>query len=221
MSGSTTLFIIDDDPDIRRALSRLLRAAGHATRGFGSATDFLISRDAQDGAGVIILDVTMPGLDGLELQQCLTAAGWRRPIIFLSGTADIPTSVRAMKAGAVNFLTKPVDDEVLLAAVGEAISVEAAERAMWTTKHTIAERLATLTSRERQVFEMVVAGRLNKQIAADLGTVEKTIKVHRARMMTKMGAHSLVQLVHMAAVVGIECSLPATYGKLEGSGQPH
>jgi FixJ family two-component response regulator len=146
----------------------------------------------------------MPGLNGLELQEYLTAYGCHRPIIFLTGNGDISKSVRAMKAGAVNFLTKPVNDRELLAAVEEALRVDAAERAAWSTRHLVSERLNTLTRRERQVFEQVVAGRLNKQIAAELGIVEKTIKVHRARVMRKMQAGSLVELVHLASVVGVD-----------------
>jgi FixJ family two-component response regulator len=203
----TVLFIIDDDPEVRRALARLLRAAGYATRGFGSASEFLISREARHCAGCIILDLAMPGLNGLELQQCLIASGCHRPIIFLTGNGDISKSVRAMKAGAVNFLTKPVDDRELFAAVEEALALDAAERAVWSTRHNVAERLNTLTPRERQVLEQVVAGRLNKQIAAQLGTVEKTIKVHRARVMRKMHANSLVELVHLASLAGVEASV--------------
>ena len=198
------LYIVDDDPDVRRALARLLRAAGYTTRSFGSASEFLVSGEACLSAGCIILDLAMPGLSGLELQECLTAYGCHRPIIFLTGNGDISKTVRAMKAGAVNFLTKPVDDRELLAAVEEALRVDAAERAAWSTWHSVSERLSTLTRRERQVFEQVVAGRLNKQIAAQLGIVEKTIKVHRARVMRKMHAGSIVELVRLASVVGVD-----------------
>jgi FixJ family two-component response regulator len=199
----TVLFIVDDDPEVRRALARLLRTAGYVTRGFGSASEFLISGEARHTAGCIILDLAMPGLGGLELQQCLIASGCHRPIIFLTGNGDISKSVRAMKAGAVNFLTKPVDDRELFSAVEEALALDAADRAAWSTRHAAAARLNTLTPRERQVLEQVVAGRLNKQIAAELGTVEKTIKVHRARVMRKMQANSLVELVHLASLAGV------------------
>jgi FixJ family two-component response regulator len=205
----TVLYIVDDDPDVRRALARLLRAAGYTTRSFGSASEFLVSGEACLSAGCIILDLAMPGLSGLELQECLTAYGCHRPIIFLTGNGDISTTVQAMKAGAVNFLTKPVDDRELLAAVEEALRVDAAGRAAWSTRHSVSERLSTLTRRERQVFEQVVAGRLNKQIAAELGIVEKTIKVHRARVMRKMHAGSIVELVHLASVAGVDTWLPA------------
>jgi FixJ family two-component response regulator len=202
------VYIVDDDPEVRRALARLLRAAGYTTRSFGSASEFLVSGEARLCAGCIILDLAMPGLNGLELQQCLTESGCHRPIIFLTGNGDISKTVRAMKAGAVNFLTKPVDDRELLAAVEEALRLDAAGRAAWSTRHLVSERLNTLTRRERQVFEQVVAGRLNKQIAAELGIVEKTIKVHRARVMRKMQAGSIVELVHLASVAGVD-SWPA------------
>jgi FixJ family two-component response regulator len=205
----TVVYIVDDDPEVRRALGRLLRAAGYSTRSFGSASEFLVSGEARMSAGCIILDLAMPGLNGLELQQCLSASGCHRPIIFLTGNGDISKSVRAMKAGAVNFLTKPVDDRELLAAVEEALRLDATERAVWSTRVSISERLRTLTRRERQVFERVVTGRLNKQIAAELGIVEKTIKVHRARVMRKMHAGSIVELVHLATLAGVD-SLPTS-----------
>jgi FixJ family two-component response regulator len=198
-----TLFIVDDDPEVQRALGRLLRAAGYDTRTYGSASDFLISDEARKAGGCIILDLAMPGLNGLELQQCLVEAGCYRPIIFLTGNGDISKSVRAMKAGAVNFLTKPVDDNALFAAVAEALAIDAARRAASTTRQIVGERLKRLTPRERQVLEQVVAGRLNKQIAAELGTVEKTIKVHRARVMRKMEAGSLLELVQLASLAGV------------------
>jgi len=198
------LYIVDDDPEVRRALARLLRSAGYTTRSFGSASEFLVSGEARICAGCIILDLAMPGLNGLELQEYLSSSGFHRPIIFLTGNGDISKSVRAMKAGAVNFLTKPVDEHELLQAVEEALRVDAAGRAIWSTRHCVSERLATLTRRERQVFESVVAGRLNKQIAADLGIVEKTIKVHRARVMRKMNAASIVELIHLASLIGVD-----------------
>lgn len=198
------VYIVDDDPEVRRALSRLLRAAGYSTRPFGSASEFLVSGEGRLSAGCIILDLAMPGLNGLELQEYLGASGCHRPIIFLTGNGDISKTVRAMKAGAVNFLTKPVDDRELLAAVEEALRVDATERAAWSSRASVSERLNTLTPRERQVFVQVVAGRLNKQIAAELGIVEKTIKVHRARVMRKMQAGSLVELVHLASLAGVD-----------------
>jgi FixJ family two-component response regulator len=198
-----TVFIVDDDPDVCRALGRLLRSAGYATRTFGCATDFLIDHEPEP-AGCILLDLAMPDLNGLELQQRLAASGCSRPIIFLSANGDVHNTVRAMKAGAVNFLTKPVDNGALFEAIEEALKIDAAGRAQSVTRTTLAGRLATLTPRERQVLEKVVAGRLNKQIAAELGTVEKTIKVHRARVMRKMHAGSLIELVQIAQLTGLE-----------------
>ncbi len=201
---SVIVYIVDDDPEVRKALSRLLRSAGHATRLFGSAAEFLVDSAAGLSAGCIILDLAMPDLNGLELQAHLSSANCHRPIIFLTGNGDISKSVRAMKAGAVNFLTKPVDDLELLRAVDEALRVDVSLRARFSSRQSVAERLDTLTRRERQVFEKVVAGLLNKQIAADLGIVEKTIKVHRAHVMKKMNAHTVVDLVHFASLVGVD-----------------
>jgi len=207
----TVVYIVDDEPEVRRALGRLLRAAGYTTRPFGSSSEFLVSSEARLSAGCIILDLAMPGLNGLELQEQLSSSNCHRPIIFLTGNGDISKSVRAMKAGAVNFLTKPVDDRELLKAVDEALRVDASVRARWSSRQSVSERLDTLTPRERQVFEKVVSGRLNKQIAADLGIVEKTIKVHRSRMMRKMHAHSVVDLVHFASLAGVD-AWPASAG---------
>jgi FixJ family two-component response regulator len=201
------IYIVDDEADVRKALSRLLRSAGYTTRLFGSAGEFLVSGEARFSAGCIILDLAMPGLNGLELQEHLATSDCHRPIIFLTGNGDISKSVRAMKAGAVNFLTKPVDDNELLRAVEEALRVDASGRALWSLRHSASEKLDTLTPRERQVFEKVVAGRLNKQIAAELGIVEKTIKVHRSRMMRKMHATSVVDLVHLASLAGVNSNI--------------
>ena len=201
------IYIVDDEADVRKALSRLLRSAGYTTRLFGSAGEFLVSGEARFSAGCIILDLAMPGLNGLELQEHLSTSDCHRPIIFLTGNGDISKSVRAMKAGAVNFLTKPVDDNELLKAVEEALRVDASVRAMWSLRHSAFAKLDTLTPRERQVFEKVVAGRLNKQIAAELGIVEKTIKVHRSRMMRKMNATSVVDLVHLASLAGVNSNI--------------
>jgi FixJ family two-component response regulator len=198
-----TVFIVDDDADVCRAIGRLVRGAGYEVREFNSAHEFLIGHESEP-PGCVLLDLTMPDLDGLQLQRCLAASGCHRPIIFLTANRDIHNTVRAMKAGAVNFLTKPVDREELMAALAEAFAIDAAGRAEWETRNTIAGRIATLTPRERQVLEKVVAGRLNKQIAAELGTVEKTIKVHRARVMQKLHANSLIQLVEIAQLAGLK-----------------
>ena len=197
-----TVFIVDDDPDVCRAVGRLVRGAGYEVREFNSAHDFLVAHEPEP-PGCLLLDLSMPDVDGLQLQQSLVASGCHRPIVFLSANGDVHNTVRAMKAGAVNFLTKPVDGDELMEALAEAVALDARGRAAWETRNTVAGRMATLTPRERQVLEKVVAGRLNKQIAAELGTVEKTIKVHRSRVMQKLHAASLIQLIEIAKLAGI------------------
>jgi FixJ family two-component response regulator len=200
---SGTVYIVDDDPDVCRAVGRLVRGAGYEVREFNSAREFLVAHEPEP-PGCLLLDLSMPDVDGLQLQQSLVASGCHRPIVFLTANGDIHNTVRAMKAGAVNFLTKPVDRDELVAALAEALERDAAGRAAWEMRNTILGRIATLTPRERQVFEKVAAGRLNKQIAAELGTVEKTIKVHRARVMQKLHATSLIQLIEIAKLAGIK-----------------
>ena len=208
-----TLYIVDDDAQARAALARLLRAAGYQTRTFGSASEFLEAHaDLQHAPGCLVLDLAMPEMSGLELQQALCRAGCRRPIVFLSGKGDISKSVRAMKGGAVNFLTKPVDAPELFAAVEEALTIDAAERSAWVARHGVVERIATLTPRERQVLGQLVSGKINKQIAAALGTAEKTVKVHRSRVMRKMHAGSIVELVKLASLVGIQSGISPMLG---------
>ncbi len=196
-AGSERVFVVDDDPGVRKSLSRLLRSAGLEALAFESPEEFLRNLGA-DAAGCAILDVAMPGLDGLALQRELASRGSELPVIFLTGHGDVPRSVQAMKGGAADFLTKPVDDEVLLAAVRRAVEADRAGRASRRERTEIRERLASLTPREREVMEGVVAGRLNKQIAADLGIAEKTVKVHRGRVMEKMAASSIAELVRLA-----------------------
>ena len=191
-----TVFIVDDYAPVRRSIARLLHAAGFAVAAFASAEEFLAQSDPQT-LGCLVLDLAMPTLDGLELQHILAKAGSLLPIIFLTGTADIPKSVQAMKHGASDFLTKPVNDEDLLAAVRVAIEKNRARRRKHTELSEIRARLATLTPREREVLQYVVAGKLNKQIAGDLGTVEQTVKVHRARVMEKMRVQSVAELVRL------------------------
>jgi FixJ family two-component response regulator len=203
MNGpSHTVFIVDDAREVRAGLSRLLAAAGYQVRAFESAASFLEEQDAED-PGCLLLDVCMPGLSGLELQHSLLGSPQARPIVFLSGQGDVRTSVNAMKDGAVDFLTKPVDDVQLFAAVNQALQRDADQRLERAIFETIQQRLKLLTPRERQVMGQVIRGRLNKQIAADLGTGEKTVKVHRARVMSKMMARSVAELVQLAARVGI------------------
>jgi FixJ family two-component response regulator len=194
--------VIDDDPSVLRALTRLFTVAGFETRAFPSPAAFLQAHDPAM-PGCLVLDLALPGLDGLELQQALTVSDCARPIVFITGRGDIPTSVRAMKGGAVDFLTKPVNDKDLLAAVRDALEIDRIAREAQVEMDGLRRRLATLTPREREVLEHVVAGRLNKQIAADLGTVEKTIKVHRARIMEKMAVRSLADLVRVAERLGV------------------
>ena len=193
---SPTVFVVDDYAPVRKSIARLLHAAGFAVAVFGSAEEFLARYDPQI-VGCLVLDLAMPTLNGLELQHILAKAGSLLPIIFLTGTADIPKSVRAMKHGASDFLTKPVHDEDLVAAVRVAIQKDRDRRREQTELSEIRTRLATLTPREREVLEYVVAGKLNKQIAGDLGTVEQTIKVHRARAMQKMRVQSVAELVRL------------------------
>jgi FixJ family two-component response regulator len=200
-----TVFIVDDDPGVLRALSRLLRATAYQTRSFSSPREFLAEHDPSI-PGCAILDVAMPDLDGLQLQQTLSVGGVGRPIIFITGKGDIPTSVRAVKAGAIDFLTKPVNRDNLLAAIASARQADARARQIRSERALIEAGLARLTPREREVLFHVVAGRLNKQIAGDLGTVEKTIKVHRGRMMSKLGVHTVQDLVRLAERVDIRPS---------------
>jgi FixJ family two-component response regulator len=197
-----TVFIVDDDPAVLKGLSRLLRSAGFTVETFPSSQDFL-NHYVPNTPGCLVLDVAMPGLNGLELQKALAAKGHAIPIIFLTGHGDIPMSVQAMKRGAADFLTKPVNDDNLLTAVHAALEKDRVDRRARAEVADIQERLATLTPREREVLEHVVSGQLNKQTAADLGIVEKTIKVHRARMMEKMKVHSLAELVRLAEKAGI------------------
>jgi FixJ family two-component response regulator len=205
-SLTPTVFVVDDDPPARRSISRLLRVAGFAVAVFASAEEFLAQYDPQT-LGCLLLDVAMPILDGLELQRILADAGSLLPIIFLTGTSDIPQSVRAMKQGASDFLTKPVNDEELFAAVRAAIDKHRACRREQAELSEIRARLATLTPREREVLEYVVAGKLNKQIAGDLGTVEQTVKVHRARVMRKMRVRSVAELVRLTELCRINGSV--------------
>ena len=199
MSATTpVVHVVDDDESFRTAIVRLLRAAGYEARGYASAGDFLLEPPGPDAHGCLVLDVSMPGPSGLDLQEALNRSPLALPVIFLTGHADVPSSVRALKAGAADFLTKPVDRKALLAAVQNAIERDARARSARNELATLRARFNSLSARERQVFEAVVAGQLNKQIAADLGAAERTVKAHRARVMEKMVASSLADLVHLA-----------------------
>jgi FixJ family two-component response regulator len=197
-----TVFVVDDYAPGRRSISRLLRAAGFAVTAFASAKEFLAQYDAE-APGCLVLDLAMPAVSGLELQGILSDRGSLLPIIFLTAYGDIPKSVQAMKLGASDFLTKPVNDEDLLAAVRVAIEKHRALRREQAELSEIRARLAMLTPREREVLEYVVAGKLNKQIAGELGTVEQTVKIHRAHVMQKMRVQSVAELVRMTERCGI------------------
>ena len=200
-----TVFVVDDYAPGRRSISRLLRAAGFVVASFASAQDFLAQYDASVW-GCLVLDLAMPAITGLELQSILAEKGSLLPIIFLTAHGDISKSVEAMKRGASDFLTRPVNDEDLLAAVRVAIEKGSALRKKQAELSEIRTRLATLTPREREVLECVVAGKLNKEIAGDLGTVEQTIKIHRAHLMQKMRVRSVAELVRLTQRCGIGTS---------------
>jgi FixJ family two-component response regulator len=209
MNGTVpTVFVIDDDSIVRNALARLIRSHGMQVEIFASARAFLRCQ-APDGPACLILDVRLAGENGLRVQQLLQAAVWCPPIIFLTGYGTIPMAVQAMKAGAVDFLQKPVDEDAFLAAVATALEQDTRRRDRQRSQAVLHQRFATLTSREREVMALVITGLLNKEIAFALGTCEKTIKAHRAQVMKKMQAMSLPDLVRMAAVVGMGAPQPA------------
>jgi len=197
-----TVFIVDDEAPVRKALSRLLRAAGFVVAAFASPGEFLAQHDLHK-PGCLVLDLMMPGIDGIELQRALARKGSVLPIIFITGHGDIPKSVQAMKSGALDFLTKPVNDENLLASIRAAIKRDSIARREQAELFEIRARLASLTPREQEVLDHVVTGKLNKQIADDLGVVEKTIKVHRAHVMEKMKVQSVAELVRLVERSGI------------------
>jgi FixJ family two-component response regulator len=196
------VFIVDDDAGVRKSLARLLGSAGYAVEAFASAREFL-AREPHAGPCCLLLDVRMPGLTGLDLQETLVAAGRRMSIVFVSGHVDVPMSVKAMKGGAIDLLTKPFDDKDLLGAIERAMAKDV--QALGAEAHVaeVRERVQTLTPRETEVFALVVTGMLNKQIAAKLGIGEKTVKVHRARAMEKMQAGSVAELVRLADRAGV------------------
>ncbi|MGA7813336.1 response regulator transcription factor [Caballeronia sp.] len=204
MSQATPrVFIVDDDERVRCALARLLRASGYHVEDFESAEAFLNGADLTSAPACLVLDLQMPGMTGLEVQRKLNEL---LPIVFLTAHGDVSTSVDAMKAGALDFLTKPVCESLLLAAIDRALKRACIECAKRSQRAEIEERLNHLTRREREVMALVLTGRLNKQVASDLGAAEKTIKIHRARVMEKMKARSIVELVRLAERGGVHAA---------------
>jgi FixJ family two-component response regulator len=193
MNAKPMIYVVDDDDSLREAMLDLLGAAGYDARGYASTGDFLL-HVPPDRPGCVLLDVRMPGPSGLELQEALPRHGVKLPVIFLTGHADVPSSVRAMKAGAVDFLEKPVARDALLDALERALERDAAQRVSRAVDEQHRERLAALTPREREILDLVAAGRLNKQIAAQLGIGLRTVKAYRAQLMTKLGVTSAAAL---------------------------
>jgi len=208
VAADFAVYLIDDDPGVLKALSRLLQTAGYKTKTFSSSQAFLDGHDPS-APGCAVLDLSMPGLDGLELQQKLTQQEADRPIIFLTAHGNIAKSVKAMRAGAIDFLLKPVKRADLLQAVKRASDQDKVARRADAERKAIHALLEKLTPREREVLTHVIAGRLNKQIAGDLGTVEKTIKVHRSRMMAKIGVRTVAELVRLTEKVSLQPGWPS------------
>ena len=198
---AVVVHVVEDDESSRTASSRLLRRVGYDVRTYATAAEFLANPPTEPGC--IVLDLRLPGQGGLELQEQLTASENPLPIVFLTGYGSVPRSVRAMKAGAVDFLTKPVHAEALLEAVGRAIARDAEERAIRVRHHEARERYGRLTPREREVFAHLISGQLNKQVGYDLGISERTTKIHRRQVLEKMQADSIADLVRMAADLGV------------------
>ena len=202
IESQSFVFVVDDDASVRAAVEDLLRSVGLSVRTYGSTQEFLQSK-LPDAPGCLVLDVRMPGQSGLEFQRMLTATGIHLPIIFISGHGDIPMSVRAIKSGAIEFLTKPLHEQELLDAIQGGIERDRARRQNVKAVTELQERFESLTGREREVLELVITGQLNKQIAAQLTLSEATVKVHRSQIMHKMRARSLVDLVRMADTLGV------------------
>ena len=203
MPSPPNVFLVDDDASVRRALARLIKSAGHNVQTFASAREFLGTKTGSQEAGCLVLDVRMPGLTGIDLQRELHIMNRNLPIVFITGHGDIPMSVKAMKAGAVDFLQKPVKDKDLLRAIEQSLARAARDQSQREEIAQIQKRVESLTPREFEVMALVVTGMLNKQIAFKLGTVEKTVKVHRARVMDKMGVDSIAELVRITEKINI------------------
>jgi FixJ family two-component response regulator len=198
VSEKPIVYVIDDDDSLRKAVTRLLHAAGYDVRAYASAGDFALANREKNKRGCVLLDMRMPGPSGLELQEALAREDEPLPVIFLTAHGDVPTSVRAMKAGAIDFLTKPIKRDVLLNAVRAALARDLRLHTSREQLRDLRMRFAKLTPREREVFDLVVAGRLNKQIAVELGMAERTVKAHRGQVMAKMQVTSVAELVHLA-----------------------
>jgi FixJ family two-component response regulator len=198
ISEKPVVHVVDDDDSLRKAVTRLLHAAGYDVRAYASAGDFALASREKDRRGCVLLDVRMPGPSGLDLQEVIAREDEPLPVIFLTAYGDVPTSVRAMKAGAVDFLTKPIKRDLLLGAVRTALARDLRLHTSREQLRDLRTRFAKLTPREREVFDLVVAGRLNKQIAVELGMAERTVKAHRGQVMAKMQVTSLAELVHLA-----------------------
>lgn len=196
------VFVVDDDPGVRHMIGRMVRSVGLEVATFSCVQEFLDQYDPKE-AGCLVLDVRMPGMSGLELQERLTGMGARLPIVFITGHGTIPMSVRAMKRGAVDFIEKPFDDQVLLDAIHAALGRDEERRRSEAAREDARRRLALLTPREREVLLLVVAGKASKQIAAELGTTEQTIKLHRSRVMRKTAVDSVAELVVLAQLGGV------------------
>ena len=209
MSATPLVHVVDDDESQRTALLRLLDAAGFEARGYASTGDFLL-HPLPDRPGCVLLDVRMPGPSGLALQAALQRQGVALPVVFLTGHADVASTVQAMKAGAVDFLEKPADRDILLDALRRALARDAAQRTTRDENHRLRARFAILTPREREVFDRVVAGKLNKQIADELGVAERTVKAQRAQVMMKLGVESAAELGRLAEQLRNASSLGST-----------